>query len=273
MTPQPIYQAHNLRPAFSLRYTWTGWPSSGTTFPATPPAALYDGLAPLWEGDGLRVLEPTWTERDVKITFSTKPNVSPVFLASRAKGRLQHALRTHGVTCKFSRKVSVRSIGENVDSEVERYIREQVDRSDYVAPQFRQFLEDLMVIDGSVDLSTPTESGSGRYWYNLHLVLVTQQRHHLRGEDALLKVREQCRGIVRKKGYLLSTLALLPEHLHVALRADIEQSPEDVALAFQNNLAYALGQNAVWKYTYYTGTFGEYDMDAIRRCIRRSRGF
>ena len=273
MTPQPLYRAHNLLPAFSLRYTWTGWPSPGSAFPSAPPADLYDALSQLWEGDGLRLLEPTWTPRDLKLTFSTKPSVSPVFLASRAKGRLQHALRTRNAPQKFSRKVSVHSVGDNVDSEVEAYIRDQVNRSDYADPLFRQFLEDLVFVDDSVDLAEPTETRSGRYWYNLHLVLVTQERHHLKEKDTLRKVRERCRAIATKKGYWLSALAVLPDHLHAAFRADVEQSPQDVAMGFQNNLAYALGQNAVWKYTYYAGTFGEYDMDAIRQAIRRNRGF
>ena len=39
---------------------------------------------------------------------------------------------------------------------------------------------------------------------------------------------------------------------------------QEVALAFQNNLAYALGQARIWADTYYVGTFGEYDMSAVR---------
>ena len=31
-----------------------------------------------------------------------------------------------------------------------------------------------------------------------------------------------------------------------------------------NNLAYALGQLPVWKFGYYVGTCGEYDMNAVR---------
>ena len=46
---------------------------------------------------------------------------------------------------------------------------------------------------------------------------------------------------------------------------DIEQPPQEIALAFQNNLAYALGQVRHWLPTFYVGTFGEYDMWAIRR--------
>jgi REP element-mobilizing transposase RayT len=56
----------------------------------------------------------------------------------------------------------------------------------------------------------------------------------------------------------------MPDHVHMSLRGDIEKSPQEIALCFQNNLAYALDQNAVWQHTYYVGTFSEYDMDAIR---------
>ncbi len=50
----------------------------------------------------------------------------------------------------------------------------------------------------------------------------------------------------------------------MALRGNIEHSPQDIALAFLNNLAYAMGQNAIWQSGYYAGTFGEYDMGAVR---------
>ena len=60
----------------------------------------------------------------------------------------------------------------------------------------------------------------------------------------------------------------MPDHLHVALRANIQHLPEDVALAFQNNLAFMLRKGAIWRPAYYAGTFGEYNMNAIRRAVR-----
>ena len=57
----------------------------------------------------------------------------------------------------------------------------------------------------------------------------------------------------------------MPDHLHLALRGNIEQSPEEIALAMMNNLAYGFGQNPIWQSSYYAGTFGDYDMDAVRR--------
>ncbi len=56
----------------------------------------------------------------------------------------------------------------------------------------------------------------------------------------------------------------MPDHVHLALRGDIEHSPYEIALAFQNNLAYLLGQVRFWNEHFYVGTFSEYDMGAIR---------
>jgi hypothetical protein len=50
----------------------------------------------------------------------------------------------------------------------------------------------------------------------------------------------------------------------LALRGNVEETPEAIALALMNNLAYALGQRPVWRCGYYVGTFGEYDMNAVR---------
>ena len=57
----------------------------------------------------------------------------------------------------------------------------------------------------------------------------------------------------------------MPDHLHWSLRGNIAHSPTEIALGFQNNLAYALGQVRFLADTFYAGTFGEYDMRAIQR--------
>jgi REP element-mobilizing transposase RayT len=120
------------------------------------------------------------------------------------------------------------------------------------------------VVNRDVDLSLPSESRSGRYWYNLHVVLVTLDRTRLSDEQSLASVRDTALPVAVKKGYPISRLSVMPDHLHMALRGDIEHSPQDIALAFLNNLAYAMGQNAIWQHGYYAGTFGEYDMGAVR---------
>ncbi len=118
--PYPLYDASKTDPAYELRYAWTGWPSQ-QRFHETP-TALLDELESLWETDGLRLLEHNWTGPQIQLLFSARPHVRPEFLASRAKGRLDHAIRSAGLQMPLSRKLGVRSVGDNVTQEVESYI-------------------------------------------------------------------------------------------------------------------------------------------------------
>jgi REP element-mobilizing transposase RayT len=126
-------------------------------------------------------------------------------------------------------------------------------------------LTSFTVVNPQVDLSQPTESNSGRYWYNLHLVLVVRERYRIGEAATLAKIRDTAFQVCRKKGYAASTVAVLPDHLHLAIRGNVAQSPEDIALSFLNNLAYVLGQRPWWEAGYYAGTFGEYGMGAVRQ--------
>jgi REP element-mobilizing transposase RayT len=265
MLPQPLYTPDNLHaPAYHLRYTWSGWPSS-VPFPALPDDNFWNELDAAWETDGLRRLTHKWTSNLIQFTFSVTPKIAPTFFASRVKGRLQHALRKAGTPVDFSRKLAVRTIGDNSTQEVESYITNQVPKAEFVNPRYEAFLQSLVYENPDADLSQPAESQSGRYWYNLHLVLVVHGRGRIAEDESLRKIHQSCLKIAEKKGYCLSRLAVLPDHLHLALRGVPEQSPEEIALAFMNNLAYALGQRPIWEFGYYVGTFSEYDMGAVRQ--------
>jgi REP element-mobilizing transposase RayT len=265
MNLQPTYSPNDVSsPAYQLRYTWSGWPSQ-STFPEIPSEEFFRELDALWEEDGMRRLEKHWTGKLIQFTFSVKPQVSPVFFTSRVKGRLQHALRKSGQPTQFSRKVSFRSIGDSNTSKVEAYVQSQVEKEAFVDPNFAAFLKQFTVTDPTVRLDQPTETNSGRYWYNLHLVLVVEHRNRFTDEGSLRTIDQSCVAIARKKGHSISTRSVMPDHLHLALRGNIEHSPEQIALAMMNNLAYAMGQKPIWQPGYYAGTFGEYDMNAVRR--------
>jgi REP element-mobilizing transposase RayT len=209
----------------------------------------------------------------IQFTFSVKPHVSPVFFAARVKGRLQHALRAAGTPTTFSRKLAVRTIGDNTTTEVEAYIRRQVDKEPLGDPRFKEFLREFTVRNPQVNLADPTVSNSGRYWYNLHLVLVVAQRWRFTDRESLTTLRDWGLAVANKKGHAISTLSVMPDHIHVSLRGNIDQSPQEIALAFLNNLAFALGQKPIWQPSYYVGTFSEYSMDAVRpRAIPGDRG-
>lgn len=170
----------------------------------------------------------------------------------------------------FSRKVSFRSLGENIRGAVEGHLGKQVRKEGFADPRFAKRMEAYTVERDEVDLAQPVATNSGRYWYNLHLVLVVDGRWRIADYGVLAKIRDSTLRIADKKGYRLKAVSVMPDHIHAALGGDIEKSPEEMALAFLNNLAYAPGQNRVWQDGYYTGTFSEYDMKVVRRVAGQS---
>ncbi len=268
VTRPPLYTAHNLHPAFSLRYDWTGWPTDGTSLPpATGAIALEAALS--WEPDGLRLLEAHATADKIQLLFSALPQISPVFCCMRAKGRLQHALRKAGLPVAFSRKVSFRSLGENTTPDVEGYVRKQVSKEGFADPRFEKIMQDFTLRCPDVVLSEPFESHSGRYWYNLHVVLVVAGRFRITNPVKLGQIRDAALVTAGESGCRIAAVSVMPDHVHIALRGAIERSPEEIAVSFQNGLARAAGCR-VWQDGYYAGTFSEYDLDVIRRITKRS---
>ena len=267
MSPTPPYDAAHLTSAYQLRYVWRGWPSK-SVFPSEPDADFFEDISQEWEGDGIRLLEHTWTDDRLICLASVTPEVSPIFFTARMKGRLQHKLRKYGTPVAFSRMVGMSTVGDASRSTVEKYIHNQVAREPLVDPKFKDFLREFSVVSEDSDPGEPVATRSGRYWYNLHLVLVTRERSRLVDRESLATLRDASLCIAETKGYRISALSVMPDHLHVALRGNIDHSPEEIALAFMNNLAHILGHAGLWKTSFYVGTFGEYDMWAIRQVVQ-----
>jgi REP element-mobilizing transposase RayT len=265
MSPQPLYTPQNVNnPAYHLRFAWTAWPSR-ERFPPRPSDDFWQPLDEAWETDGLRRLEGTWTEESIQITFSVKPIVSPILCVARAKGRLQYALRNHGTPVTFSRKVAFRTIGDNCCEEVERYVANQIVNEQFVDVRFAERLQGVAYSDSAVHLEQSTETNSGRYWYNLHLVLVADDRLPARDSKTLNTLRDGSLRIAAARGHRIRELSVMPDHMHLALRGNVETSPGEIALQFMNNLAYLLGRKTYFRFGYYVGSFGEYSMRAVRQ--------
>lgn len=257
------YIAHNLHPAYALRYDWTGWPTEGTTL---PPDILEVArqTATTWEQDGLRLLHPDATDGKIQLLFSVIPGVAPTFFCMRVKGRLQHALRQHGTPVTFSRKVGFRSLGENTRSIVENYIRNQVGKAELADERYASVLDQMTVLKADVDLAQPSEVSCGRYWYNLHVVLVVAGRFRITNPSVLARIRDAAFAAAAEGGHRLAAIAVMPDHTHMAVRGHVERTPEEIALHFQNRLARAVGCRA-WQDGFYVGTFSEYELEAIRK--------
>lgn len=264
----PPYSADELTPAFHLRYDWTAWPSESMVFPTWLDRVLED-LAPTWENDGIRLLEYRCQSDQVQVLASVLPTVSPRFFAQRMKGRLDHALRQSDAVISFSRKVSVSTVGRNCREQVEQYVQQQSNHHRFADPCWQSRLSELVFVDPTVDLAQPTEVKRGRYWFNLHLVLVADWRMPINCFETLLDIRERSLRIAQKHGHRLSRLAVQPDHLHASLRGQPDECAEQIALSYLNNLAYVHGR--LWKAGYYAGTFGEYGMAAVRSLSERAR--
>jgi len=129
----------------------------------------------------------------VQITFDAAPDTSPTTITARAKGRLDHALRAQGWRSGLARKVALRSLGDNTLETVLAYIATQLDRADLADPRYVQSLAGAAWVDGDIDLSEPLTSNHGRYWSNLHLVAVTDERWRFGREDFLSKIPDTVR--------------------------------------------------------------------------------
>jgi REP element-mobilizing transposase RayT len=76
---------------------------------------------------------------------------------------------------------------------------------------------------------------------------------------------DACQAIATDRGYLLGGLSVMPDHLHVCLRGAVADSPETIAISYMNASCRKLGAVGLWRPSYYVGTTGAYNMNAVRR--------
>ncbi len=129
----------------------------------------------------------------------------------------------------------------------------------------QQRFEKYQIHHAEIDLSTARHTSHAIYTYNLHLVFAAEERWPEIRDPVLCKARDMIESASRAKGHLLKRAALLPDHVHITLGCDLSESPETVALAYMNNLAFAHGMTPVFRFSYFTGTFGEFDLGVIPR--------
>ncbi|MCF7734663.1 MAG: hypothetical protein K9N23_23470 [Akkermansiaceae bacterium] len=252
-----------------LAYSWSGWPKS-ETFPPEPEPAFFTPLDTAWTADGLTRISCRWSPERLQLTLRAEPNLSPITIAARVKGRMDHALRKHGWPLGFDRKVAVRSLGENTRETVLQYIATQLDRADLADPRYAAALAEATWTNPDFDLADPLPSHHGRYWYNLHLVAATEDRWRVGREDFLGKIRTSV--IQWSQGLPSSpegpakpgarSLAVMPDHLHLALRGPIGSSPESLVEEFWRHLNRAAGCRLFSDWIY-VGAFSEYPLAAV----------
>lgn len=256
---EPIYTPHNVNPAYQLNWGltvfWRQLP--------VPESDWFAQLQSVTEPDGVRVLKHRTTTANASQFFvSTKPHVSPAQIIRSVKGRLQYLVRDQQPKA-FQRNYAIRSIGAATRGVVESYVSKQTNHHVMADRRVQQQFERYQRAYPAVDLSTPMFSAHGEYWYNLHLVFVNEHRWCEVREEILNSLLLMVERAALKHGQRLSRVALLADHIHLTLGCEVRQSPEDVAISYLNNCAFAYGQKPVFSFGYYAGTMGEYDRGAV----------
>ena len=257
----PLYTSDTC-PERAYQLNW-----SYTLFWHAPPRdeAWLKPLQSATEPDGIRVLQHKLTHPTTsQFLISTTPLISPRLVVQRIKGRLQYILRPR-ISNAFQRNYALRSVGSANRHAIDAYIASQLEHHPMADPRVADQFREYQFHDETIDLSEPSRTSHAIYWYNLHLVFVNDWRYRdidpSRNEQRLQVIRRTA----AKKGHSLSRIGLLPDHVHFSIRADLEEAPQDIVFGYMNNLAYVVGMKPVLKFSYYVGTFGEYDLKVIPR--------
>jgi REP element-mobilizing transposase RayT len=206
----------------------------------------FNDLKRALEPDGLHLLGHHSPEPHVsQFSLSSLPHVTPVLMVNRVKGRLQHIVRS-SVPKAFQRNYALRSFGSATRAAIQGYIASQLGHHRMADPRVDTLLQRFQLVHPEVDLANPRTTSHGIYWYNLHIVVVHQERWAEVRETVLSGVADMVERVCRARGFLLSRAAIMPDHVHLALGCPIERAPADVTLSFLNNLAYVYDMKPVF---------------------------
>jgi len=220
----PIYTADNCTFCAPLE-----WGLSVFWRTLTSDSSWFADLQNATEADDLRILGHRFAKPGVsQFTVSTKPGTAPVFLVQRVKGRLQYLVR-QTIPKALRANYGLRSFGRVTRETTENYVANQLDHHSMADERVQAMLGRYQIVDDDVDLSQPRQTSQGRYWYNLHLVLVHRDRWAEVREEVIRKLRDMVLRVCKQKGYALSRGGLLTDHMHLALGCPLEVSTRGVA--------------------------------------------
>ncbi len=216
------------------------------------------------EAEGIRILRHRFADwGDLSQFFiSSKPEISPVQLIRGVKGRLQSLIRDQFPKA-LQRNYALRSIGSTRRAVVAQYIEKQLEHHGWSLHKWCARLAKLQ-IKTNVDLAQPRRSAHGLYWYNLHLVLVNDMRYRI-ATAQLERVHCALWTISKEQHHLLSRASILPDHIHLLLGCNLNQSPLTVALAYLNGITAGLRGQRIFQSSFHVSTCGEYDLGVIPR--------
>lgn len=201
-------------------------------------------------------------ERTVQFLLHTKPSISPEDAVRFVKGRLQYLIKSE-VPKAYRKNYSIKSIGQAKAQVVEEYVSSQLSHHRMADPRVNKMMQKCQLSFPEIDLSAVRYTSHGQFIYNLHLVYVHQRRFNEISESALRASVVMIKKTAKSQKHLLRTAGILSDHIHIALGCGIDNTPQNVALSYMNNLAYAHDMKCIYQYGYFAGTFGQYDLGAV----------
>ena len=262
-TPEPAFTSDNSTCVHNLFYSWHGCLSDKEPFPKET-ADIIKQCAPLWEKEGIELLKFTEKSNILQILCKVHPKTSPETFAHRIKGRLAYAFREASIPVKFSRSIGFRSLGFNTSEVVKHYIDGQVKKEDLADERYREILKQFTCSDNSIDFSDAHKNRRSRYWYNLHLVIVIADRSiRITKDETFEKIRAIIPAIAEKHQHKIADFSVMPDHIHIAMQANPENTPYEIGLSFLNNLTYTMKMRYFWNEEFYVGTFSEYTVGSL----------
>ena len=263
----PIYAPENTGAAYQLNWAVSLFPHQ----PLPDQQAWEQPLRETLESeDAIRILELRIPSPNVfQVLASTQPKTPPSRLLQRLKGRLQYLVRKERPKA-FRRNYRLESVGSAKREVIESYIEQQVRRHPMAAPRIQARFEWLQIVADQVDLSEIRYTAHGQFVYNLHVVMEHTEGWRAVEPAFLQRTHDMLQRSCDKKGFLLARAGIVANHLHLAVGCGIDDAPEQVALSLLNNLAYTHAMQAIYRFGYYTGTFGNFDLGALRQAHQAS---
>jgi REP element-mobilizing transposase RayT len=257
----PIYLPENCQAAFQLNWTVTVFGNQELP----PKATWYEPLKAALEPDGVRILEARLAQPHLAQFFvSTQQAITPSEIVRFIKARWQYLLRSQQPSA-FQRNYFIGSVGKANSEALDHYVARQIEKHPMADDRVTARLAELQFHNPKVALDEEQRSSHGRFVHSLQVVVECVAGWNEIRDEVQTASRNMIVRASNAKGWRLARTGLLSNHIHILLGCGVTESPESVALSLLNNLAFVQGMKPVYRFSYYVGTFGKYDRNAIRR--------
>jgi REP element-mobilizing transposase RayT len=274
------YQPHDLRFAYCYRVylRWQTWRRQDC-----PPLAQIDRavLQSLIAPYSLHVLETTANAHELGTLVSLRPADSVATCVSKIKGKvskwLNQSLNNREPARLLSKGYFAVTCGASTRAEVEAYLDKQESHHGYE----RRALSPVYVETFPAAAPDLAHVCAAHSWavVQLHVVLSTWGRRGVFGGEEARAVVGAWRGLQNCRRFFLRKVAVLPDHVHLALRLHPGVVPADLTAELMNAAqallwrefpaaAIGAGVERLWFPSAYVGGFGELASPQIRAYLR-----